>query len=65
MFTATELNILRSALRSWEGPFGPNPCKLNEFELKKVDREFHIAEQLADRFEEILQHYYEMETGHL
>ena len=65
MFTVTELNILRSALRNWKGPFGSNQSKLNEFELRRVDYELQVANQLADRSEEILNHYYQMENSHL
>jgi hypothetical protein len=62
MFTKLELNVLHSALRSWIGPYGVDASMLENFELEQHGRCIEIAENLAERFEEILQHYFEMEN---
>lgn len=61
MFTRQELNILRSSLRSWDGPYGSEQ-KLNSIEFDRDQVEKVIANELALRFEAILQDYFEMET---
>ena len=60
MFTKTELNVLQSALRTWRGPFQKD-AELTDSEEGYKKTMLGIADDLAFRFEEILQHYFEME----
>lgn len=60
MFTPTELSVLQSALRAWAGPYAPN-TKLNEAETSRAVNLLNVADNLAERVEEILQYNYEME----
>ena len=62
MFTKTEINILHSALGNWKGPYG-DKSKLNKGEKQKVKKALIVADQLIERFAEILNHYHEMENN--
>lgn len=64
MFTPRELSVIHSALRYWVGPY----CLTQELNQKEKIRQsaaLRTAGDLASRFEEILNHYYEMENSHL
>ena len=63
MFTKTELNVLQQALQQYRGPYGhDNYESLVTEEIKHHQNYIKIAEQLRLRFEEILNHYWEMEV---
>lgn len=66
MFTKSELNVLSSALRNWEGPYTKDDLnKLSRSEKDYYQKSLNIADNLATRFEEILEDYYQMENSHL
>lgn len=62
MFTKQELNVLQSALRNWPGPYASGKLSVAEEQFKK--KELECAANLASRFEEILEHYFQMENSH-
>lgn len=63
MFTKQELNVLRWALRMWKGPFH-KATTTSQGGLAQKDA-LECADNLATRFEDILEHYHEMENSHL
>ena len=60
MFTKNELNVLREALRNWKGLYSGEP-NLNEGDKERKARSLKTADALAERFESILQDFYEKE----
>jgi hypothetical protein len=64
MFTKFELNVLQHALRSYHGPF-PDDKNLDDVSELQHKKHLKTAALLAERFEEILYDYYEMENAYL
>ena len=63
MFTKDELQVLQQALTQYQGPYGhDNYESLVTEEIKHHKRYIEISSQLRIRFEEILTHYWKMET---
>ena len=66
MFTHAELSVLQAALRSWDGPYGPDWEKRN-LNPSETDRHFYqlkVAENLAERVEGILEQYARWDMAH-
>ena len=61
MFTKNELNVLREALRNWKGLYS-GESNLNEGDKERKINSLKTADALAERFESILQDFYEMEN---
>ena len=63
MFTRMELNVLQAALSNFKGYYGEDQMPdLTKWEKEVHEKSIKTAENLRDRFEEILYNYYEMEN---
>lgn len=64
MFTKEEMNVLQAALRHWDGPYKQG-AELTARETIYVKDQLKLAASLAQRFEDILYYYYQLENGQL
>jgi hypothetical protein len=65
MFTRSELNVLQQALRQYSGPYYDLNTGLTDKEVAFKDDCLKTANALAERFEGILNDYYDMEHKYL
>lgn len=65
MFTRQELNVLQQALRQYRGPYGKPEQNLTDEEIRHQTNCLKAADALAERFEGILNDYYDMEHKYL